>query len=189
MNFLSPYSQECNTSRDVWNPSVTCTLSCTGTPQKGMHLTLVLQTLEHVLKDILKGSRAGHAVNITEHRLPVQNEHRSRDLAIPATTWIFCWNSPSRVALHICVSSLCPVQGLDSLIFLSFIPLLWFFVALGLTQMSMLHGREDAALCNSFIAWLYFSCHGPVCLLHDSGLSNNHWENHALADKTKEMKN
>lgn len=26
-------------------------------------------------------------------------------------------------------------------------------------------------------------------LLHDSGLSNNLWENHALADKTKEMKN
>lgn len=73
--------------------------------------------------------------------------------------------------------------------FLSFIPLLWVFVALGLTQMSMLHCREDAVLCNSFIAWLYFSCHGPVCLLHDSGLSNNHWENHALADKTKEMKN
>lgn len=28
-----------------------------------------------------------------------------------------------------------------------------------------------------------------MCLLHDSGLSNNLWENHALADKTKEMKN
>lgn len=138
-----------------------------------MHLTLVLQTLEHVLKDILKASQAGHAVNNTEHRLPVQNEHRSRDLAIPATTWILEQSLLSGPP-YMCVSSLCPVLGLDSLIFLSFKPLLWFFVALGLTQMSMLHCREDAALCNSFIAWLYFSCHGPVCLLHDSGLSNNH---------------
>lgn len=28
-----------------------------------------------------------------------------------------------------------------------------------------------------------------MCLLHDSGLSNNLWENNALADKSKEMKN
>lgn len=71
MNLLSQYSPECNTSRDVLNPSVTCTLPCTGTPQKDTHLALMLQTLEHVLKDILKASGAGGTVSTSEHRLPV----------------------------------------------------------------------------------------------------------------------
>lgn len=72
MNFLSQHSPECNTSRDVWNPSVTWALSCTGTPRKDRHVTLMLQTLERVLGDILKAGGSGHAVNTTEHRLHVQ---------------------------------------------------------------------------------------------------------------------
>lgn len=148
-NFLSQHSPECNTSRDVWNPSVTCTLSCTGTPRKDSHMTLVLQTLKHVLEDILKASGAGHAVNNTEHKWPVQMStaagtlqfqqlHRS-SVGTVSLEW------PS---MNVCFF-LVPWAWLPG-IFLSFIRLT-VCVALGLIQVLMLHCREDAALGNSFI--------------------------------------
>ena len=72
MNCLSWCLQGSNSSRDVWNTSVTCTLPRAVTPQNETHPTPVLQTLEHTLKDILEVSGIGHPVDTTEHRLPIQ---------------------------------------------------------------------------------------------------------------------
>lgn len=149
----------------------------------------MLQTPEHELKDNLKASGAGHAVDTAEHRLPAQMSTAAGTLQFQQ----LCGSSVGSVSLEWPSMNVCFFLVPCSKAWLPNFSVLhttfMVYVALGLTQMLMLYCREDAALCNSFIALLYFSCHGPMCLLHDSGLSNNLWENHALADKTKETKN
>lgn len=138
-----------------------------------MHLTLMLQTPEHELEDNLKASGAGHAVDTAEHRLPAQMSTAAGTLQFQQLHGSSVGSASLEwLSMNVCSFLVpCSKAGLPnfSVLHTTFMVC----VALGLTQMLMLYCREDAGLCNSFIALLYFSCRGPMCLLHDSGLSNN----------------
>lgn len=138
-----------------------------------MHLTLMLQTPEHELKDNLKASGAGHAVDTAEHRLPAQMSTAAGTLQFQQLHGSSVGSASLEwLSMNMCFFLVpCSKAGLPnfSVLHTTFMV----YVALGLTQMLMSYCREDAGLCNSFIALLYFSCRGPMCLLHDSGLSNN----------------
>lgn len=112
----------------------------------------MLQTPEHVLKDILKASGGGHAVSTSEHRLPAPMSTAEGTLQfqqlLGSSLGALSLGWPS---MNVCFFLVPSSRARLSNFFVSHTTFL-VCGALGVTQVLVLHCREDAGLCNSLIS-------------------------------------